>query len=114
MRSDLIFALDKVISNPYVLKYHLPFWSFTMYFEQTHFRYVAIFSIVIILLISVSKPDLWSVVQSTQAQVSADKVFVMYAASLIKTFEDTLGPAFQNKLGIIMRGRLEAQYKLQI
>ena len=51
-----------------------------MYFEQTHFRYVAIFSIVIILLISVSKPDLWSVDQSTQAQVSEDKVFVMYAA----------------------------------
>ena len=75
-----------------------------MYFEQTHFRYVAIFSIVIILLISVSKPDLWSVDQSTQAQVSADKVFVMYAASLIKTFEETLGPAFQNETGYTYEG----------
>jgi molybdate/tungstate transport system substrate-binding protein len=83
-----------------------------MYFEQTHFRYVAIFSIVIILLISVSKPDLWSVDQSTQAQVSADKVFVMYAASLIKTFEETLGPAFQNETGYTYEG--EARGSVQV
>ena len=83
-----------------------------MYFEQTHYRHVAIFSIVVILLISVSKPDVWSAVPSNQAQVSKDKVFVMYAASLIKTFEDTLGPAFQNKTGYTYEG--EARGSVQV
>jgi molybdate/tungstate transport system substrate-binding protein len=75
-----------------------------MIFEQTHYQHVAIFGLVIVLLISVSKTDLWSVLPSTQAQVSKDRVFVMYAASLIKTFEDTLGPAFQKKTGYSYNG----------
>jgi molybdate/tungstate transport system substrate-binding protein len=29
---------------------------------------------------------------------------LMYAASLIKTFEDTLGPAFQNETGYLYEG----------
>ena len=52
------------------------------------------------------------VVPSTQAQTSKDKVFVMYAASLIKTFEDTLGPAFQNETGYIYEG--EARGSVQV
>ena len=36
---------------------------------------------------------------TSQAQISNGKVFVMYAASLIKTFEETLGPAFQKETG---------------
>ena len=36
--------------------------------------------------------------------MSKDKVFVMYAASLIKTFEDTLGPSFQKKTGYAYDG----------
>ena len=72
--------------------------------SNSHYQYVAIFGIAIILLISVTKSDLWSVVPITHAQVSKDKVFVMYATSLIKTFEDTLGPSFQKKTGYAYDG----------
>ena len=73
-------------------------------FSNSHYQYVAIFSIIIILLISVGKSDLWSVVPITQEQVSRDKVFVMYVVSLIKTFEDTLRPAFQKETGYTYDG----------
>ena len=36
--------------------------------------------------------------------MSKDKVFVMYAASVIKIFEDTLGPAFQKETGYTYDG----------
>ena len=49
---------------------------------------------------------------SAQAQTSKDKVFVMYAASLIKTFEDILGPAFQNETGYPYEG--EARGSVQV
>ena len=45
---------------------------------NSHYQYVAIFGIAIILLISETKSDLWSVVPITHAQVSKDKVVVMY------------------------------------
>ncbi|MGA7542190.1 MAG: extracellular solute-binding protein [Nitrososphaeraceae archaeon] len=83
-----------------------------LYFKQPHYRYITIFSIVIILLLSVSKSDLWSAVPTTQAQTPKDKVFVMYAASLIKTFEDILGPAFQNETGYPYEG--EARGSVQV
>src|SRR5919202_6494867 len=40
------------------------------------------------------------------------KVFVMYAASLIKTFEESLGPSFEKKTGYIYAG--EARGSVQI
>ncbi len=49
---------------------------------------------------------------NTQAQTPKDKVFVMYAASLIKTFEDILGPAFQNETGYPYEG--EARGSVQV
>jgi molybdate/tungstate transport system substrate-binding protein len=33
-----------------------------------------------------------------------DKVFVIYAASLIKTFENIVGLAFQNETGYVYEG----------
>ena len=51
-------------------------------------------------------------VPTTQAQTPKDKVFVMYAASLIKTFEDILGPAFQNETGYPYEG--EARGSVQV
>ena len=63
-------------------------------------------------MLSVSKSDLWSAVPSTQAQTPKDKVFMMYAASLIKTFEDILGPAFQNETGYPYEG--EARGSVQV
>jgi molybdate/tungstate transport system substrate-binding protein len=41
---------------------------------------------------------------SSYAQISNGKVFVMYAASLTKTFEETLGPYFQKETGYFYDG----------
>jgi molybdate/tungstate transport system substrate-binding protein len=60
--------------------------------------------VIIILLVSVFDSGLTPAVPISQAQLSNDKVFVMYAASLIKTFEETLGPAFQEETGYIYDG----------
>ena len=50
-----------------------------------------------ILIFSISIDGIWSVEASGQDQGS--EVFVIYAASLIKTFEETLGSAFQKESG---------------
>jgi ABC-type molybdate transport system substrate-binding protein len=42
--------------------------------------------------------------QTTLQQNSKGKVFVMYAASLIKTLEQTLGPSFEKKTGYAYTG----------
>lgn len=55
-----------------------------------------------ILIFSVSIDGIWSV--EATSQDSRGKVFVTYAASLIKTFEETLGPAFQKESGYIYEG----------
>jgi hypothetical protein len=47
-----------------------------------------------------------------QTQQNKGKVFVMYAASLIKTFEQTLGPSFEKKTGYAYTG--EGRGSLQI
>src|SRR5918992_3784398 len=60
---------------------------------------ILIFSIIIILFLG-----LIPTITTSQAQVSKGKVFVMYAASLIKTFEETLGPAFQKESGYVYDG----------
>jgi molybdate/tungstate transport system substrate-binding protein len=68
------------------------------------FDTITIFS-VIMSLISASEPGLMPAIpNSSQAQISNDKVFVMYAASLIKTFEETLGPLFQKETDYIYDG----------
>jgi ABC-type molybdate transport system substrate-binding protein len=33
-----------------------------------------------------------------------DKIFVIYAGSLVKTFEQDIGPAFQSRKGIFIPG----------
>lgn len=57
-----------------------------------------------ILLVSVSDLGLMSAIPTSHAQVPKGKVFVMYAASLIRTFEETLGPTFQERTGYIYDG----------
>jgi molybdate/tungstate transport system substrate-binding protein len=78
---------------------------------KRHNSHIAFFAFVIILLISVPKSDLTPIVP-THAQASKNKVFVMYAASLIKTFEDVLGPAFQKESGYPYEG--EARGSVQV
>ena len=65
-----------------------------------------------ILILSISIDGIWSVVGIGQAQVSKGKVFVMYAASLIKTFEEIIGPAFQEETGYSYQG--EARGSVQV
>ena len=74
-----------------------------MTYLKKHSSHIAFFAFAIILLISIPKSDLSPIVP-THAQVSKEKVFVMYAASLIKTFEDVLGPAFQKESGYPYEG----------
>ena len=56
------------------------------------------------LTFSISIVGIWLFVGISQAQVSNDKVFVIYAASLIKTFEEIIGPAFQKETGYLYQG----------
>src|SRR5215204_499107 len=73
----------------------------------------AAFSILaVILIFSISIDGIWSVFGISQAQVSKGKVFVMYAASLIKTFEEIIGPAFQKETGYSYQG--EARGSVQV
>jgi molybdate/tungstate transport system substrate-binding protein len=55
----------------------------------------------------------WSAIITSNAQeVPKGKVSIMYAASLIKTFEETLGPVFQKETGYIYEG--EARGSVQV
>jgi len=65
-----------------------------------------------ILIFSISINGIWSVVGISHAQVSKSKVFVMYAASLIKTFEEIVGPTFQKETGYLYQG--EARGSVQV
>jgi molybdate/tungstate transport system substrate-binding protein len=65
-----------------------------------------------ILIFSISIDSIWSVVGISQAQIYKGKVFVMYAASLIKTFEEIIGPAFQKETGYPYQG--EARGSIQV
>jgi molybdate/tungstate transport system substrate-binding protein len=80
------------------------------------FNTLAAFAIVVlILLFSLSIGGLQSVIgttTTTDTQISKGKVFVMYAASLIKTFEEIIGPAFQNETGYRYQG--EARGSVQV
>jgi molybdate/tungstate transport system substrate-binding protein len=57
-----------------------------------------IFSIIVL------SPGLLPSIFTSQAQESKGEVFVIYAASLIKTFEETLGPSFQEETGYVYNG----------
>jgi molybdate/tungstate transport system substrate-binding protein len=81
--------------------------------KKSIFPIAAAFSVLVATLIfSISIDGTWSVVGISQAQVSKGKVFVMYAASLIKTFEEIVGPAFQEETGYPYQG--EARGSVQV
>ena len=65
-----------------------------------------------ILIFSISVDGIWSVFGISQAQFFKGKVFVMYAASLIKTFEEIIGPAFQKETKHMYQG--EARGSAQV
>lgn len=75
---------------------------------------VTLFVIIVIIVISLLSIDRNSTVFTTieAQQASRGKVFVMYAASLIKTFEGSLGPEFQKEKGFTYEG--EARGSVQV
>jgi molybdate/tungstate transport system substrate-binding protein len=89
----------------YALNLTLPF-SVTIRLSVTLFL-----SILILFSIFLNR---WSIAVNVEQidSFSQGKVFVMYAASLVKTFEDSLGPSFQNKTGYTYTG--EARGSVQI
>jgi molybdate/tungstate transport system substrate-binding protein len=85
---------------------------------STSIKFIAIVFLAIVILFSIFL-DSGSVVANSQQTTSSSsssssqgKVFVMYAASLVKTFEDSLGPSFHNKTGYKYTG--EARGAIQI
>ena len=54
---------------------------------------------IIIGIFSISAVGEFSIANGTTTNDNQGKVFVMYAGSLVKTFEDVIGPAFQNETG---------------
>lgn len=80
--------------------------------KKSIFNKAAFSTLAAILIFSISVNSIWSVIAITHAQVSKGKVFVMYAASLIKTFEEIIGPAFQKETGYPYQG--EARGSVQI
>ncbi|HZE77649.1 MAG TPA: extracellular solute-binding protein [Nitrososphaeraceae archaeon] len=77
------------------------------------FIIIVIFSIVTLYFLSINS---LSLIANTQQQTSSSlnqgKVFVMYAASLVNTFENMLGPSFEKNTGYTYTG--EARGSLQI
>jgi len=63
---------------------------------HTKFIVFAIFTFAIVFSISINGNV---TISNAQSQQNKGKVFVMYAASLIKTFEDRIGPSFEKKTG---------------
>jgi ABC-type molybdate transport system substrate-binding protein len=56
--------------------------------------------------------DIWFLVEIDIQKLNRGKVFIMYAGSLIKTFESTVGPSFQKETGYGYLG--EVRGSLQI
>jgi molybdate/tungstate transport system substrate-binding protein len=69
------------------------------------FAALSIIIVVIVFSISVPLDDSFAAtVTDPQSSSSQGKVFVMYAASLLKIFENTLGPSFHNETGYTYEG----------
>ena len=94
-------------------------WPISM--TSNKFIIIVIFSIVTALyflstnslsLISNTQQQASSSAPSSSSSLNQGKVFVMYAASLVNTFENTLGPSFEKDTGYTFTG--EARGSLQI
>jgi molybdate/tungstate transport system substrate-binding protein len=65
---------------------------------------LSIVIVVVVFSISILDDSFAATVTDPQSSSSNGKVFVMYAASLLKIFENTLGPSFQNETGYTYEG----------
>ncbi len=90
-----IFSYSKKIR----LKYNLPI-SIDKKFI------LIVITLTIVLVVSSTFIGSWSVTATRDRMSSSSqgKVFVMYAASLLKIFENTLGPSFHNETGYTYEG----------
>ena len=83
-------------------------------FNTNKFILVVAFTIIVVVF-SISIDNLFVTAATKDSQVSSSnqgKVFVMYAASLIKTFEHSFGPLFQKETGYTYEG--EARGSVQV
>src|ERR687892_800856 len=83
-------------------------------FNTNKFILVVAFTIIVVVF-SISIDNSFVTAATKDSQVSSSnqgKVFVMYAASLIKTFEDSFGPLFQKETGYTYEG--EARGSVQV
>ena len=90
-----IFSYSKKIR----LKYNLPVSIDNKFI-------LIVITLTIVLVVSSTFIGSWSVTATRDRMSSSSqgKVFVMYAASLLKIFENTLGPSFHNETGYTYEG----------
>src|SRR5215210_491608 len=81
-------------------------------FNTNKFILVVAFTIVVVFSISIDNSFVIAATTDPQVSSNQGKVFVMYAASLIKTFEDSFGPLFQKETGYTYEG--EARGSVQV
>src|SRR5215210_6177962 len=81
-------------------------------FNTNKFILVVAFTIVVVFSISIDNSFVIAATTDPQVSSNQGKVFVLYAASLIKTFENNFGPLFQKETGYTYEG--EARGSVQI
>src|SRR5919201_7106351 len=76
---------------------------------------IMVFTIVALVVFSLSMDSRWLIIATKDSQISFNKegkVSVMYAASLLKTFEGSFGSSFQKETGYTYEG--EARGSVQV
>jgi ABC-type molybdate transport system substrate-binding protein len=69
-----------------------------------HARFILFTILSFAIAFSISINGIVTVSNGEQTSQNKGKVFVMYAASLIKTFENSIGPSFEKKTGYTYTG----------
>jgi ABC-type molybdate transport system substrate-binding protein len=73
------------------------------------------FVIILLTILGVSLAvGIWFLMKIELPEINRGKVFVIYAGSLVKTFESTLGPIFKKETGTVTLVKVRAQDKSQI
>jgi molybdate/tungstate transport system substrate-binding protein len=86
-------------------------------FKGTHCKHIQLLALAIVIVFSIFIDIRWIAIATKdllQQQISFNqgKVYVMYAASLLKTFENIFGPSFQKETGFTYEG--EARGSVQV
>ena len=66
---------------------------------STYIKFILFAALPFLIIFSIPINNAFSISKDQQTSPNQGKVFVMYAASLVKTFENNLGPSFEKKTG---------------